>query len=1229
MIFTKYKIIVQAFFVGVLFISCSGNNELQWHQEQGYRWAEVSPGYFGETGFQKLDASATNIQFINHISEERISQNRNYLNGSGVAAADVDGDGLVDLYFAQLEGPNKLYKNMGGMEFRDITEQAGAAHQGYFSSGVAFADVDGDGDPDLLITSMTESNELYINDGTGNFSLKEDSGLRQSLGSNTMALADVDGDGDLDLYVTNYKLKTARDIFSVEELSSENTMRRQGDSLVVLPPYDEYYNIIKTDGKSYRNEYGESDALYLNDGSGNFEKAQGQKHFLDEDGNPMGLPRDWGLTARFQDINSDGHPDLYVANDFWTPDRFWINQGNGIFRHVPRNTIRTMSYSSMGVDFSDINRDGSLDFFVSEMLSSDHQRQKRQYSEYLDPIDGVPQYNQNSLYLNRGDNTFAEISHYANVEATEWSWATSFLDVDLDGYEDLVIATGHAYDYQDIDTQMEMGQQAGQSMGGAGNLLQYPELNLPNKAVKNNSDLTFTDKSREWGFEEADISLGMTIADLDNDGDPDLAMNRLRQQATVYENQAVAPRIEVRLEGESPNTLGIGANVELHGAGPVQQKEVVAGGNYVSSLQPAVFFAADEQRSDHQIVVNWPDGTQSNIDSVQANRIYVVEASSAEQGQSNQGEESMAPASTVFADESERLSHTHHEDQYTDTNVQPMLPLKVSEQGPGISWIDFDRDGDDDLFIASGKGSSTAVFENDGNGNLNRINPTAMTGQAPGDQTTILGWTEETENGNPSTQVFVGSANFEQGNPRTPSARHYRFSEQEAFESLSNIPGILSTTGPMAAADIDADGDIDLFVGGSYNPANYPRDASSRIFLNEQGHFRLDRSNGDLLSELGLISGATFTDYDRDGDPDLLIARQWDSLVLLQNNNGRFRDVSASVSLNSRKGWWNGITTGDFNNDGRPDIVATNIGKNSVYQLDQDGEQSHPLKLFYSDFNMDGPVDIVDSYYSPELQTYVPRRKLYSFDSLPSILRNVRSHEQYATSSLNEIFGQDFNKIPSKEINTVQHMLFLNTSDGFEAQPLPNYAQFSAVFHAGVADFNSDGNEDLFLSQNLFPFPTYITRQDAGRGLLLYGDGSGDFKVIKGQESGIKVYGEQRGASVSDFDGDGKPDLAVTQNEGATKLYVNQSERSGIRVSLVGPPSNRDAIGSAVRLVYENGTKGPLRELQAGSGYWSQHSFTQVLGYQSEPTAVEVHWSDGTSEIAQLNGGRSIEIIHN
>ncbi|GAA5520699.1 CRTAC1 family protein [Aliifodinibius salicampi] len=1204
-------------FTVVLFSACTGTTDIQWNEEEGYQWAEVSPGYFGNTGFTEIEPSQTGIDFTNQASVENIKENRNFLNGSGVALADVDGDGLIDIYFAQLEGSNKLYKNLGGWEFEDITEKANVALEDYHSTGVVFADVNGDTYPDLLTTSLTKRNELFINNGDGTFSKKENSGLSSSQGSNTMALADIDNDGDLDLYISNFKLKSARDIYSAEELSTENTVQKQGDSLVVVPPYDEYYGIIETEGQSYRNEYGTKDDLYINEGDGTFIKADDREYFFTSDGEERGLSRDWGLTAKFHDINNDGYPDLYVANDFWTPDRFWINRGDGTFRMIDRNTIRSMSFASMGVDFSDINRNGHTDFLITEMLSSVHQRRLRQYAEHLDPIDGRPQYNRNSFYFNRGDNTFAEISNYSQLPASEWSWATNFLDIDLDGYEDVIIATGYGYDYQDIDTQIELNKNSMQGRSGGADAVSYPPLPLRNKMYQNNKDLTFDNKSEEWGFKEQDISLGLAIADLDNDGDPDFVTNRFNEQAALYENNTNKDRIAVRLKGSGNNTHAVGAKVKLEGVSDIAQtKEIAAGGSYVSGSDYQVFFAAEEG-TNHTLTITWPGNNKiSTIDSVKANRIYEIDQSEVPSDNISELERKISE-DPLFTDVSDDISHIHHEDPYNDFNVQPLLPFKVSQLGPGVAWVDYDGDTDDDLLIGSGKGDGLALLQNEGNGEFNRVSNNPITETASGDQTSIISWKESD-----TVHLVVGSSNFEQGDPNVPSTFHYELQDGEVIGE-STIPGILSTTGPLAAADYNGDGTIDLFVGGRFNPGRYPEDASSRLFANNNGDFQLDKRNSQKLLVFGLVTGAVFTDYDGDSDPDLLISREWDSLVLFENRDGVFHDVSAEVGLESYKGWWNGVATGDFNNDGRPDFIATNIGQNSAYQL----KDSNPLKLFYEDFNNNGKLNIVDAYYEETLGGYVPRRKLYELNSIPSVLQYVNSHEEYAQSSVDQIFGKNFDIVSSKEISTIKHMLFINSENGFEAHPLPVEAQLSAAFHPAIADFDNDGNEDVFLSQNLFTFPGTIPRIDAGRGLLLKGDGTGNLKPVPGQVSGIKAYEDQRGAAVGDFNMDGKIDLVVGQNEDKTKLYQNNQSKSGLRVKLVGPPENTSAVGSKVRVIYSDNTKGPLRELQAGSGYWSQSSYTQVLGYAKDVKELEIQWYDGRSSTVEVNPDKREQTI--
>ncbi len=1209
-------------------IGCNSPS-LEWHQQEDYRWAELPNGYFKSTGFESIPSTKSKINFSNDISEIELSENRHYLNGSGVAAGDIDGDGLVDLYFAGLGSSNKLYKNSGGMEFEDITQQAGVALDGYYSTGAVFADINGNGHLDLLVTSLHKKNVLFINNGKGRFTREEKSGLGLSKGSMTMTLADVDNDRDLDLYIANYKEKTIKDLYTTEELAWNNILKEPYDRqhqtgpFTLVPPFDKHYQIFMTQDNKFAGaaEIGRKDELYINQ-DGTFKKVNDtEKIFLNEQGDPLGLQPDWGLTAKFQDLNNDGLTDLYVCNDFFTPDRLWINQGNGIFKKSKWSAIRNMSFASMGVDFSDINRDGKIDIFTAEMLSSDHQLRLQQVGAD-DPlpararnIRGRPLYNRNSLYLKRDDDTYAEIAYLSGIEGSGWSWDATFMDVNLDGYEDLLISTGYLYHVLDIDAQLQMvGKGRNMDEHFAEFIRNAPSLNLTNKIFINNGDLTFSSKGKELGFDNSDVSHGMAIADLDNNGTMDLVVNRMNQEAGIYQNKTLAPRIAVRLKGQAPNTQAIGAKIKLKGGPVVQQKEISAGGDYLSGSEPMVVFAADPNNTDHELTVTWPDGKESQIDSIQANRIYEVFEYDVKK--KNLEIKKLNPKKrTLFQDVSKRIGHKHHEASFGDFDLQALLPIKMSRLGPGLSWIDIDRDGDDDLFIASGKGGSMGAFENTGGGTFEPLKTSPFSKTAPGDQSSVIGW--NTEQG---TNLIIGSLNYEQGTPQAPSAYRYRFDDLQIAESDSFSS--YSTTGVLAASDYDDDSDIDLFIGGRFLPFHYPKNASSKLFTNEHGKFVTDKTNSIKLSEIGLVTGAVFSDYDQDKDQDLILSREWDSIVLLENNNGTFQDISAEVNLSQFKGWWNGIATGDFNNDGLPDIVVTNLGLNSPYQLVND----KPIRMYYDDLNRDGWVDIIEA--QPDQKGgYVPRRRLYNYKSVPQIRNNMRSYEQFANSTLSDIFGSQLTRIPFKEINTLQHTIFLNTGSGFEPHPLPIEAQFSAAFHAGVADVDNDGNEDLFLSQNFFGVPSQEPRQDAGRGLLLRGDGNGRMKVISGNTSGIIMYGEQRGAAFSDFNKDGKIDLAASQNGAETKLFINQTTKTGYRITLKGRPSNQNGIGSSLRMVYENGKKGPVREIQSGSGYWSQSSFTQVMGASFEVEKIEITWGNGTRQRVKIKPGKKNYII--
>jgi hypothetical protein len=1188
----------------VLLLVSQGVGICEWREEAGYRWKPLTVAVTKRVGFTSLAPDWTGVTFSNRLSDQSIARNGVLSNGSGVALGDVDGDGRCDIYLCGLEGRNVLYRNLGEFRFEDVTEQAGVACDRQWSTGAVFGDVDGDGDLDLLVNALGGGTRLFLNDGGGRFTEKSECGLVRRFGSTTLALGDIDSDGDLDLYVANYRTRSHKD-----ELPPIKIEARMVDGRLVVSPEDRFLAIGLRPGGAEIMEKGETDILYRNQGDGRFSAVSWTRGgFRDGRGESMReAPTGWGLSAMFRDLNGDGLPDLYVCNDFvYWPDEVWVNQGANYFQAVEPYAFRNTSMSSMAVDVADINRDGYDDVFVLEMLRRTHADRQRQRENRvrldmrrempLEDPEFRPEVARNAMFVNRGDGTYAEIAQLAGVEASDWSWSAAFLDVDLDGYEDLLIANGHNHDAQDFDTLQHLARSPSRDSVEARleNLRRFPPLHQANVLFRNRGDLTFEDVSVEWGFDTLGISQAMALADLDNDGDLDVVINNLHHFATIMRNDSDAPRLAVRLKGRPPNTRGIGARIGVHGGPVAQSQEIQCGGRYLSGDEALRAFAAGSMTNVMEVEILWRSGRRCRISGVSANRLLEIDEPS-EDAMVKQPRIAAEVDAPWFTDVSARLRHRHADAVFDDLQRQRLLPRKLSGLGPGVGWIDVDGDGADDVVIGGGMGGQPAVYQNGGGGRFRKIGSGESQSGLTRDQGAVIAWPE----GGKNVGVLVAMSNYEDALDRGPGVQRFEHTTgrwQNAIETAE------SSVGPLAAARLDVG--MVLFVGGRVLPGRYPEPAKSRLYRWQDDGFRLDEASTERLKDVGMVSGAVWSELAGNGRADLVLACDWGPIRVFRVGATGLHEITRELGLEAYTGWWNGVATGDFDNDGRMDIVASNWGRNTKYQ----SHRLRELAVVFGDFAGNG-IELLEAYYDAVTKQYVPWAALdIAAAAIPEIGQRFTTARSYGAASVDEILGDQAAAASRLTVNTLESALFLNRGGRFEMIPLPVEAQFAPAFGLAVADFDGDGAEDLFLSQNFFGVEPETSRYDAGRGLWLRGDGRGGFQAVPGQESGIRVYGEQRGCAVGDFDGDARTDLIVAQNNHETRLYRNARAAPGLRVRFGDGAAA--GIGATLRLRFGE-RFGPAREVQAGSGYWSQNSLTPVLAAPAPPSELWVRWPGG------------------
>lgn len=1052
----------------LLLFSCDQDKK-----DQTQNWDQKSA-----TRLNVLSAAETGVTFSNNLTEDPSFHYFIYTyayHGGGVAVGDINGDDLPDIYFTANQLPNKLYLNKGNLRFEDITETAGVAGNSGWTTGTSMVDVNADGLLDIYVCMSgmdqdpsTRGNLLFINNGDATFSEQaQQFGLAGSGHTTMVYFADLDGDSDLDMYEVNHRIDWSMNTKVIV------------DPRFVPGPY-------------------ETDRLYINNGSGQFEdrtEFAGIKN------------KAWGLSASIADMNLDGKNDIYVANDFLEPDFLYLNVGDGTFSEKNTEITKHISFYGMGSDWADFNNDALPDLCVLDMTPADHKRSKQNMaSMFPEQFYGMVelgwhyQYMTNTLQMNNGNGSYSEVAHLAGIDRTDWSWAPLFVDIDNDGWKDLFVTNGIKRDVTNNDFKIkiqEVIQEKGTTLDFETIMNLVPRFVSDNLVFRNGQDLEFTIANEDWNYNHKIISTGAAYADLDGDGDMDLITNNLDAPASIIENtsndEGASNYVQFKLVGGEKNPFAIGSKVTIETDEGVQYQELFHGRGFQSSVEPLIHFGlADSEVK--LAIIEWYDGTISELVEPKINQKVLV-------GKTD-SKPKLEPISeaTLFKDVSAEigLNHRHIENEFDDFKNESLLPHRQSQQGPAIAIADVNHDGTDDFFVGSSVGNDAALFtQQDGKFNRARSQPWVKYRQSE-----IIGAHFFDDDGDDDKDLYLacGSTEFPAGHPSYLDHLYLNDGSGNFQEADNAIPRKAISTKVVRSADIDGDGDLDLFVCGRNVPGAYPTSPESSILINENGTFENATKdwNSDI-STIGMVTDAQFADFDSDGKMDLLICGEWMPIQFFRNTGSSFENVTSEVGDPALKGWWYSLSIDDLDNDGDLDIVAGNLGLNNKFHP----SLKKPLEIYMSDFDDNGTNDIVLAKYG-QTQCLPVRGRECSSGQMPFLNEKFPTFSQFANADLTALYGKEkLDRSLHLQATEFRSMILVNDDGKFSYKPLPNSAQIAPINGSIIQDVNGDGHQDLIIAGNMFGAEVETARYDAGIGSILLGDGEMNFQPMTVSESGF------------------------------------------------------------------------------------------------------------------------------